>query len=162
MNYHVWQCRFMATVHSQQKPPAESVCMSAIGWIKKWWSIESVKTFTTVEYQDVTCTGNEDKAHQVELKYNCIFCVHKDTTLAVTRHMLTSVRRSSRKVRKSEDCDGKEKPARRRLALRSICHSGPVMSNKPAATEHLDNIQVANKLDMPCHEQLTLCVRRRG
>jgi hypothetical protein len=105
-------------------------------------------------------TGNEDAVHQVELKDNCVVCVHKDTTLAVTRHILTSNRRSGRKVRMSEDCDGKEKTSHWRLGLRSICSSCPVMSNKPAATEQRDDVQVANKLDMPCHEQWTLCVRR--
>jgi hypothetical protein len=114
------------------------------------------------DFEAYTCRiGNEGAVHQIELKDNCIFRVHMDTTLAVTRHMLTSGRRSGRKVRKSEDCDGKEKPSHRRLALRSICNSCPVMSNKPAATEQRDNVQVANKLDTPCHGQWTLCVRKR-
>jgi hypothetical protein len=161
MNYHVWQRGFIATVHSQQMPPAESVHMSAIRWITRWWSLESVKTFITVEDQDVMRTGNKGAVHQVELIDNCFFRVHKDTTLAVTCHMLTCGRRSGRKVRKSEDCNRKEKPSRLRLALRSICNSCPVMSNKSAATEQRDDVQVANKLERPSHEQCTLCVRRR-
>jgi hypothetical protein len=161
MNYHVWRRSFIATLHSQGMPPAESVRISAIGWITRWWPLESVKTFTKVEDQDVMRVGNKGAVHQVELKDNCVFRVHKDTTLAVTCHMLTSGKRLGRKVRESEDCDGKEKLSFRRLALRSICNSCPVMSNKPAATEQRDNVQVANELDRPCHEQWTLCVRRR-
>jgi hypothetical protein len=145
MNYHVWRRRFIATVHSQQRLNFE-IQLS---------SLESVKTFTMVEDQDVTRTGNKGAVHQVELKDSCVFCVH------VTPHMLTSGRKSGRKVRKSEDCDGKEKPSCWRLALRSVFNSGPVMSNKAAVIKQRDNVQVAYELDTPCHEQWTLCVRRR-
>jgi hypothetical protein len=62
------------------------------------------------------CTGNKGAVHQVELEDNCLFCVHKDTTLEVIHHMLKSGRKSGRKVRKSEDCHVKEKSSRRRLA----------------------------------------------
>jgi hypothetical protein len=34
MNYHVWQRRLMATVHSQLLPPAESVC-HVCDWVDK-------------------------------------------------------------------------------------------------------------------------------
>jgi hypothetical protein len=150
MNYHVWQRRFIATVHSQQR-----LCSKI-----QLLSLESLRTFRT-EDQDVMCTGNEGADHQVELEDNCVFRVHEDTTLEVIHHMLKSGRKSGRKVRKSEDCDGKEKSSRRRLALRSTCASGPVMSNGPTASEDGDNVQVAKELDTPCHEQWTLCVQRQ-
>jgi hypothetical protein len=76
----------------------------------------------------------------------------------VIHHMLKIGRKSGRKVRKSEDCDRKEKSSRQYLALRSTGASGPVMSNGPSVSEEGDNIQVAKELDMPCHEQWTLCV----
>jgi hypothetical protein len=44
--------------------------------------------------------------------------------LEVIHHMLKSGRKSGRKVRKSKDCDGKEKSSRRRLAVRSTCALG--------------------------------------
>jgi hypothetical protein len=91
MNYHVWRRRFIAIVNSQRRLRSEIQLLS----------LESVKTLTTVEDQDVTRTGNEGAVHQVEFKDNCVFRVHKDRTLAVTRHMLTSGRESGRKVRKS-------------------------------------------------------------
>jgi hypothetical protein len=134
--------------------------MSAIGWIKKWWPLESGKTFTTVEDQNVMCTGNKDASHRVKLKKNCVFCFHKDTILAVTRHMLTIGRRLGRKFRESKDCNRKEKPSRRHLVLRSICNSVPVIGNKHTGTKHTVDSQMANKLNTPCHEH-SLCVRRR-
>jgi hypothetical protein len=66
MNYPVWQRRFIATVHSHQRLSSK-IQLS---------SLKSVKTFTTLEDQDVRCTGNEGAVHQVELKDNCVFCVH--------------------------------------------------------------------------------------
>jgi hypothetical protein len=125
MNYHVWQGRFISTVHSQRRLSSK-IQLS---------SLESVRTFRTVEDQDVTCTGNEGAVHQVELEDNCVFRVHEDTTLEVIHHMLKSGRKSGRKVRKSEDCDRKKKSSCWRLALRSTCASGPVMSNGPSASE---------------------------
>jgi hypothetical protein len=109
-----------------------------------------------VEDQNVMCTDKEDADHRVKLKNSCGFCVHKDTILAVTRHMLTS----DRKFSESKDCDGKDKPSRQRLMLRSISDSGPVISNKHTAREQIDNIQMDNKLDTPCHEH-SLCVLMR-
>jgi hypothetical protein len=102
MNYHVWQRRFIATVHSQGR----------LSFKIQLLSFESVRTFRTVEDQYVMCTGNEGAVHQVELEDNCVFRVHEDTTLEVIHHMLKSGRKSGRKVRKSEDCDGKEKYSR--------------------------------------------------
>jgi hypothetical protein len=61
MNYHVWQRWFKDIVHSQ--PPVESGSRLAIGWNKKRWPLESVKTFKTVEDQKVTCTDNKDADH---------------------------------------------------------------------------------------------------
>jgi hypothetical protein len=98
MNYHVWQGRFISTVHSQRRLSSK-IQLS---------SLESVRTFRTVEDQDVTCTGNEGAVHQVELEDNCVFRLHEDTTLEVIHHMLKSGRKSGRKVRKSEDCDRKK------------------------------------------------------
>jgi hypothetical protein len=95
MNYHVWRRRFIATVHSQRRLSSK-IQLS---------SLKSVRTFRTVEDQDVMCTGKEGAVHQVELKDNCIFHVHKDTTLEATHHMLKSGRESGRKVSKSENCD---------------------------------------------------------
>jgi hypothetical protein len=121
MNYHVWRRRFIATVHSQRR-----ICSKT-----QLSSLKSVRTFRTVEDQDVTCTGNKGAVHQVELEGKCVFKVHEDTILKVFHHMLKSGGESGRQVRESEDCDGKEKSSRRRLALRSNCASGPVMSNGP-------------------------------
>jgi hypothetical protein len=155
MNYHVWRRRFIDIVHSQ--PPEEPGSRSAIGWIKKRWPLESVKTIITVEDQKVMCTDNKDADHRAKLKNSCGFCVHKDTILAVTRHMLAR----DRQFRESKDYDGKPKPSRRRLMSRSISsNSGPVISNEHAATEQIDDTQMDNKPDMPCHEH-SLCVRMR-
>jgi hypothetical protein len=105
-------------------------------------SLESVRTFRTVEDHDVRCTGNS-AVYQEALEDNYVFRVHEDTTLEVIHHMLKSGRKSGTKVRKSEDCDGREKSSRRRLALRTTCASGPVMRNGPSASEGGDNVQVA-------------------
>jgi hypothetical protein len=142
---------FIASVHSQRRLSSKIELLS----------LESVRTFRTVEDQDVTCTGNEGAVHQVELEDNCVFCVHKDTTLEVTHHMLKSGRELGRKVRKGEDCQGKEKSSCPHLTLRSTCASGPVMSNGSSWSKVGDNVQVAKELYMPCNEQWTLCVRRR-
>jgi hypothetical protein len=51
-------------------------------------SLESVRTFRTVEDHDVKCTGNEGAVHQVELDNRYVFHIHEDTTLEVIHHML--------------------------------------------------------------------------
>jgi hypothetical protein len=152
MNYHVWRRRFINIVHTQ--PPEEPESRSAIGWIKKRWPLESVKTVITVEDQNVICTDNKDVDHRAKLKNSCGFCVHKDMILAVTRHMLTK----DRQFRESKDYDGKDKPSCWRLMLRSISNSGPAVSNEHTATEQIDNTQMDSEEDMPCHEH-SFCVR---
>jgi hypothetical protein len=83
MNYHVWQQRFIATVHSQRSLSSKIQLLP----------LESFRTFRTVQDQYVRGTGNKGAVHQVELEDNCVFCVHKDTTFEVIHHVLKSRQR---------------------------------------------------------------------